>query len=160
MEWLWILLIAILIFIGIDYGRLQVKYRRLIKEVSEDFEFTEYVPQRYIMIGAKKSKYIADLASMDIKAHSKVGVGIKTWIEKAEKGYNKIIFDNADELIIYEYETAQIAQLTKHERDNYAQKIFFDYKLPEGAERAVIKQLGLLDYMVNIGICSEKSGGK
>lgn len=32
--------------------------------------------------------------------------------------------------------------------------------LPEGAERAVIKQLDLVDYMVNIGICSERSGDK
>jgi len=50
--------------------------------------------------------------------------------------------------------------LSPFERDNYEIKLFFDHKLPEGAERTIIKQLGLLDYMINIGICSEKSGGK
>lgn len=72
----------------------------------------------------------------------------------------KVWFENGDELIVYEYGVAQIQKLSKHEKKCFVHKIFFDYMLPEGAERAVIKQLDLVDYMVNIGICSERSGNK
>ena len=112
------------------------------------------------MVSANESQYIAALAAMDIKAHKKVGIGVKVFMDNSKQGITKVDFKNGDELIIYNYERAQIAPLTQNEIKDYALKIFFDYKLPEGAERAVIKQLGLLDYMVNIGICSEKSGGK
>lgn len=157
MEWLWILLIALLVYIGVDHGRLIVKVRRLQQELGEE---EDYTPVRYIMVGADGSKYIADLAAMDIKAHKEAGISVKMFMDNAKQGITKVVFDNRDELIVYNYEKAQIAPLTKREVKDYAQKIFFDYKLPEGAERAIIQQLGLLDYMVNIGICSEKSGGK
>ena len=157
MSWLWILLIAILVYIGVDYGRLMVKTRRLQQELGEEVEYT---PTRYIMVGSNESQYIADLAKMDIQAHKDADIGIKIFMDNAEQGTTKVGFDNGDELIVYNYEKAQIIPLTQNEVKDYAQKIFFDYKLPEGAERAIIQQLGLLDYMVNIGICSEKSGGK
>ena len=157
MEWLWILLIAALAYIGFDYGRLIFKVRRLQQELGEE---EDYTPVRYIMVGVNESQYIADLATMDIKAHKEMGINVKVFMDNAKQGITKVVFENGDELIVYNYEKAQIAPLTKREVKDYAQKIFFDYKLPEGAERAVIKQLGLLDYMVNIGICSEKSGGK
>lgn len=157
MEWLWILLIVVLIYIGVDYGRLIFKVRRLQQEAEVEVEYT---PTRYIMIGSDKSQYITDLAMMDIQAHKDANIDIKIFVDNAEQGTTKVGFDNGDELIVYNYEKAQIAPLTQNEVRDYAQKIFFDYKLPEGAERAIIQQLGLLDYMVNIGICSEKSGGK
>jgi hypothetical protein len=58
------------------------------------------------------------------------------------------------------YDKTQLERLSNDERDGYEIKIFFDHKLPKGAERAVIEQLGLTDYMVTIGICGKKSGGK
>lgn len=112
------------------------------------------------MVGAEGNNYIPELATLDVRAHTSAGIGVKSFIENQEQGYMKTVFENEDELIVYYYDKAQIVTLTQYEINNYSQKLFFDYKLPEGAERAVIKQLGLLDYMVNIGICSEKSGGK
>ena len=112
------------------------------------------------MIKTKDGNYIDDLAQLDIDAHKAAGVEVEQVVRKYEQGYTKTIFLNKDELVIYDYNEAQIVPLTQLELNNYKQKIFFDYKLPKGAERAIIKQLGLLDYMVNIGICSEKSGGK
>ena len=110
------------------------------------------------MIKTKDGNYIDDLAQLDIDAHKAAGVEVGQIVRK--QGYTKTIFLNKDELVIYDYNEAQILPLTQLELNNYKQKIFFDYKLPKGAERAVIKQLGLLNYMVNIGICNEKSGGK
>lgn len=160
MNWQWILLIIALIYIGIDYGRLIVKSRRLEDLVGNSIEYEEYTPTMYIMVGAQGSEYIADLSMMDVKAHQDVGVGISVAIVKEEQGYTKSIFENGDILVVYCYEKAQFAPLTRQERERYAMRLFFDYKLPIGAERAVIEQLGLLDHMIDIGICSEKSGGK
>ena len=161
MQWIGIIMILALIYIGVDYGRLVVKSRRLEQESETTFEFTPYLPTRYIMIDANESQYITDLVTMDVKAHLQAGISIKYSEENKDKGILlKTIFENGDELIVYDYNNAQIAPLTKQEINNYSQKLFFDYKLPKGAERAIIEQLGLVDYMVNIGICSEKSGGK
>lgn len=153
MTWLWILLIGILIFIGIDYGRLVFKYQ-YNKILTPDEE--SYIPRRNIMIGVEGSSYIADLATMDIKAHKDANIDIKFFTDNKDIGCIKTVFENGDELIVYSYEKAKIIPLTQNEVDGYAQKLFFDYQLPEGAERAIIKQLGLLGYMVNIGICGEK----
>ena len=157
MNWMIGFLVALLMYIGFDYGRLMLKNRRLQQSV---FEFEDYTPIRYIMIGATHGKYIGELATLDVKAHTSAGIGIKEYVEDTEHGYVKTVFENKDELIVYDYDKAQITALTQKELNDYAHKLFFDYKLPEGAERAIIKQLGLIGYMVNIGICSEKSGGK
>ena len=154
--WIGLILVIALFYIGFDYGRLIVKNRRLQEECGQ----APYEPTRYIMIGAKGSQHIQDLSMLDVTAHTAIGIGVMYLEDRKNEGYAKTIFENGDELIVYCYEKAQIAPLTKREINDYKHKIFFDYKLPEGAERAIIKQLGLLDYMVNIGICSEKSGGK
>ena len=156
MNWIIMILVALLIYIGFDYGRLTLKSRRQQKECNQAL----YEPTRYIMVGAKGSQYIQDLSMLDVKAHAAVGIGVMHLEDRENEGYVKTVFENGDELIVYCYDKAQIAPLTKREINEYRHKIFFDYMLPEVAERAIIKQLGLLDYMVNIGICSEKSGGK
>lgn len=147
------LLIVALIYIGIEYGTLVFEHRR---QQKDDI----YTPTRYIMIKTRDGNYIDDLAQLDIDAHKAAGVEVEQVVRKHEQGYTKTIFLNKDELVVYDYNEAQILPLTQLELNNYNQKIFFDYKLPKGAERAIIQQLGLLNYMVNIGICSEKSGGK
>jgi hypothetical protein len=110
------------------------------------------------MVSSKESSAIDDLAAMDIKAHVDAGVNMRLHSDKS--GIKHIIFENEDELLIYDYEIAQIVPLTQTEINNYNQKLFFDYNLPEGAERAVIESLGLVGYMINIGICKDKNGGK
>lgn len=158
---LWILLICGLVFIGIDYGRLIIKNRRLEQALVEDVELNPYTPTRYIMICAEPGSCLLDLAEMSVRAHLKSGITIMLQEDKEMTGgYVKTIFGNGDELIVYDYNNAKIEKLTKQERDDYAQRIFFDHKLPEGAERAIIEKLGLVDYMISVGICTKKSGGK
>lgn len=153
MEWLLVILIIGLIYIGIDYGRLVVKSRK-----HQEIQFTSDLPSRHIMIKASASQHIHNLIKMDMEAHKKADISIKVYEDKLDQGIMKIIYDNNDELIIYDYDKAQIVPLKQNEIKDYAHKLFFDYTLPQGAERAIIEQLGLLDYMVNIGICSEKGG--
>lgn len=154
MEWLWILFIIALGYIGFDYGRLILKDRRN----RLDYEFEPYTPIRNIMISSEKSSHVLDLYTMCVQAHTEAAIDVVSSV--IQDGYSKIIFENRDELILYFYDKAKINVLTATEIEDYSQKIFIDSNLPKGAERAVIEQLGLLDYMVNIGICSEKSGGK
>lgn len=158
MTWIWLFLVVLLIYIGFDYGRLIINNRRLQNYVGE--EDTKYTPSRHIMFRSSEGFYISKLAKMSLSAHQIADVGIKSYNEDQDGKYMKIVFDNKDELIVYEYGAMPIDRLSKQEIDNYEHKIFFDYKLPEGAERAIIEQLGLTNYMVNIGICSEKCGGK
>lgn len=159
MFWAGLLLFVILVYIGFDYGRLIIENRRLsMLQAESGIEFTPYIPTKYIMIGTKGATYIQELAQMDIKAHTKAGIGIKSVITAEEKIHT--YFENGDQLLVVNYDKTQLERLSNDERDGYEIKIFFDHKLPKGAERAVIEQLGLMDYMVNIGICGKKSGGK
>ena len=147
-------MLLIAVFLGIEFASLFKEN----KELRESIINTEYIPSRYIMIGAKRSGYIASLATMTMNAHNQAEIGIKCMVCKEEEGYMRTFFENGDELLVYQYEKAPIEPLKQHERDEFCNKIFIDYKLPQGAERAIIEQLGLMDYMVNIGICSEKGG--
>lgn len=146
-----IIIILLLIYVGFDYGRLIVKNRR----IEQELDIFDYVPVRNIMIAAPDGDHIVDLSLMCLSAHHKSGVGVKSLIE--EKHFTRTLFDNGDEMWLIKYdENMSIDALTKHEKEDYANKIFFDYKLPEGAERVIIKQLGLIDYMVNMGFCQKK----
>ena len=93
------------------------------------------------------------LMEMNIQAHLHANVKILSDGEK--DGCRLIVFDNGDEIMIYDRE-AQIVPLMAHERDDFVVKVFVDYELPVGTERAFIEQLGLIDYMVYIGICKSK----
>lgn len=152
MNWILLLMIIGLIYLGIDYGRLLYKIKQ------DNLPWQINFPHRNIFISAKNSDAILHLKEMDIEAHQIAEVGISKRENKL--GLEKIYYENNDELWSYCYEDAQIGALTPIEINNYKIKIFFDNELPDGAIRAVIKDLGLTDYMVNIGICSEKSGGK
>ena len=158
MIWKIVILFILMIYIGFDYGRTVIENRRLKRNIMEQDD--RCTPLRYIMVGTQGSSYITDLAMKSVNAHRAAGVGIKNYEDDNENGYMKVVFDNEDELLVYKYEKAQIASLTKHEINNYEHKLFLACELPIGAERAIVQQLGLMDYMVNIGICSEKSGGK
>ena len=152
--WLGIIMLLALIYIGIEYGCMWKENKRLKENIQE------HTPVRYIMIGAEGSSYIADLSIATVQAHSAAGVGIKCIYEKDEEKMVKTFFENGDELFVYQYGMAAIEALSKEQREGFMNRIFFDYNLPQGAERAIIEQLGLVDYMVNIGICSEKGGKK
>ena len=114
------------------------------------------------MIAANdKGYYITQLASLCIFAHSNADINICNYDNRFDNdGIMQIKFDNGDELLMYNYEKIKITSLSKQDIKNYVNKIFFDYKLPKGAERAIIQELGLSDHLISIGICSEKSGGK
>lgn len=61
------------------------------------------------------------------------------------------VWDNGDEEYLYCYGAQEMKKLARI--GDYETKIFFDSKLPEGAIRATLKDLGLEGYMVQIGIC-------
>jgi hypothetical protein len=154
--WIGVLLIAAVLYVAIDYGRLVIKCRRY----ENNIDFIPEMPTLNIMVTTKNNNCIASLSEMNINAHIDADWGIKAVFNNESTGCIKTYFENEDIQIVYNYENAVIEKLTKAEIDNHILQIFFDNELPEGAERAVIKKLGLLDYMVKIGICSDKNGGK
>lgn len=148
-----IFIIIAIVVIMIDYTRLLLRNREL--EPLAEIE-AQFIPTCNIMVGAGGDSCIQELAMMCAKAHQDAGIGIRITGGSETDGYVMTVFDNGDQLIVYNYEKAQIEELSDFHKRNFAQKVFFDYKLPEGAIRATIEQLGLLDHVVNIGICRDK----
>lgn len=153
MDWIWILLIGCLVYIGIDYGCMvyKTKCRQTV------IEYTPYTPIRHIFIAQGDNSMAEDLFEASIQAHCKAGYKIETERAHVDQKTTYIVWDNGDEELIYFYGTSPIDQLAPAQIKEYEHKLFFDSDLPIGAERAVIKALGLEDYMIQVGICK---GGK
>ena len=100
---------------------------------------------------------MADLYRKAMKAHENAGDNIRLAFNR--DGYIFTAYESGCELRFYNME-AQIDKLTQHEIENYENRVFVDYKLPLGAIRAIIGDLGLRNYMFDFGICDESQGGK
>lgn len=146
-----VLFIASQIWLGWSYGRMWLENKWLKGTVSDD----GYTPVRYIFFSANGSSHAADLAKKCFVSHKNNDIGLLQFDEKDK--CMKVIFANGDELILYD-EGAQINCLEKKEIDGYANKIFVDSKLPQGTERAIIKELGLLNYAVTFGVMTNDKG--
>jgi hypothetical protein len=72
-------------------------------------------------------------------------------------GIRKIVFDNDDEAWYWQYKDGNGEPLAPLERDEYANKLFFDDKLPKETVWDAIEKLGLKNYTVTLGICDERS---
>ena len=153
--WQGLLILAIAIYLGVDYGRLIYQNRKLRDECDLSFEL--YTPVRYIFIGMNDGERVQTLKRMDIEAHVAAKVAMTQHF--LQPGSEKIVYENDDEIFYYEWGSTAIEPLKSTELSSHRTKIFFDIQLPEGAERAVIKALGLTNYMVSIGICDRDYGG-
>lgn len=153
-----VFLVISLLYIAVHHAILCVKYKRLNEEQESQLEDSQ--PTKYIMVSWKNSDYILDLAHNCTRAHLASHIPIHFSDTDEELGRDNTIFENGDQLLVYDYSKARIVPLSKAEINNYSYRLFFDNQLPLGAERAVIQALGLQDYMVSVGICSKKGGGK
>ena len=120
-------------------------------------EYTPYSPIRHIFVARGDNSAARGLYEASIQAHRKAGYKIETEDACVDQKMTHIIWDNGDEELIYVYGISPIDKLAPAQIKEYEHNIFFDSDLPKGAERAVIKALGLEDYMIQIGICK---GGK
>lgn len=147
--WTLISIIALCLFyLVFDYTRL---WLRVKKNEEQVFEFAPYEPKRYIFYGAKDSS-VEYLMEKSIIAHKQGEDEIEIAYRNNRRKY--ILFESGDEIIFYE-EGAKIKRLDKDEINNFANRVFVDYKQPEGAIRALIEDLGLRNYMFGFGICDE-----
>ena len=110
-----------------------------------------------MFIAREGGAQIQELVKLSVQAHSKAGYMVKSTISTDDCFW--MIFENGDKILVYQ-EGAQIERLTPQEINNTVQRLFFDNKLPDSAIRASIEALGLTDYMIKIGLCSDKLGGK
>ena len=156
MSILGVIVIIGLVIIGVLYANMW-KENDALREALEDGVQTIELPLKYIMFCAGPDSGVMELAQAALHAHAFAGVKIKDVVSNKE--CQKTIYENNDELIVYQY-GAKIKPLKRHELNGYTLKIFFDDKLPAGAERVIIKQLGLSDCMVTIGICTNKTKGE
>lgn len=146
--------IVAIVFIGVTYGQALWENRQLRIELG--LEDTEYLPIRYIFVTTKGSKHIQQLIDMSIKARHDVDIKTNCVVDK--NGMVRTIFSNGDEVVVYDFEEAQMLPLLPYDKAHFVHKIFVDSELPDSAARATIERLGLIDYIVSIGICSPKGG--
>ena len=147
-----LILIAALVFLAIDHTRIIIENRRLWKYIEQE----EATRSRNIYIKTKEEDDLIDhLVAVNMEAYDQVQATIvkRYW----NHGCLFVEYDNGDQIIVAQY-GARIGAFPQNSIGNYSHRIFFDYKLPDGAISAVIKDLGLTDYMIQIGICTERSG--
>ena len=149
MNWFLAILISALIYIGIDYGRVIRRARRI------EAEYSPYTPQRLLFFASEEGQHIADLYRKAMQARERAGDNIRLSFNR--EGYICTVYESGDELRFYS-NGESLEKLTKHEIEDYENRVFFDYKLPLGAIRAIIGDLGLRNYMFSFGICDESQG--
>ena len=147
-----LILIAALVFLAIDHARIIIENKRLWTYIEQD----EATRSRNIYIKTKEEDDLIDhLVSVNMEAYDQVQATIvkRYW----NNGCLFVEYDTGDQIIVAQY-GARLGAFPQNSIGNYSHRIFFDYKLPSGAISAVIKDLGLTDYMIQIGICTERSG--
>lgn len=158
MNWLWLILIAALIYIGIDYGRMVYKTRIAQEEV---YQLEPYVPIRNIFVAQQGSQHIQDLIMSSYESHIKNGDMVKSTMADEDKGYTHIWFKSGDEIVSIRYqEDMSIARMKGRKLTDYINRVFFDDELPDSAIRDTVAQLGLKKYMFSFGLVQkEKENG-
>lgn len=156
MSWMYGALIVLLCIIGGIFGW-QVRENRMLKEELEEVEERGYIPTRFIFYKRIDSKYLSEMQTLIFNSRAEAGF---EWTTESKAGYSITKFTNGDELMVFIDGAIEWAPLKKRQIEDYKIKIFLDNQLDKGAERALIEGLGLTDYMVQIGVCSEKNGGK
>lgn len=160
-EWLILaLLVSCCIWVAWSYTKMWFDNKALRQELGDTVEFTQFTPTRYIMLSAQGGAYMMELLSTAMRAHSDGEAHIKSYDIADDNSLIKIKYENGNEIIWLNCDKAPIDVITLTHSDDYAYKLFVDHKLPEGTARALIEHLGLVDYMVSLGICSKSSGGK
>lgn len=156
MSWMYGALIVLLLIIGGIFAW-QVRENRMLKEELEEVEERGYIPTRFIFYKRIDSKYLSEMQTLIFNSRAEAGF---EWTTENKAGYSITKFTNGDELMVFIEGAAEWMPLKKRQIEDYKIKIFLDNQLDKGAERALIEGLGLTDYMVQIGVCSEKNGGK
>ena len=68
------------------------------------------------MVSMQESAYMRDKVHLFINVRKRHHIFIKSYQNEEEAGYHKIVFDNDDELLLYDYEKAKIIALTEYEK--------------------------------------------
>lgn len=160
-EWLILaLLLGCCAWIAWTYTKMWFENKALKEDVGDTIEFSQFTPTRYVMLSAQGSMYMTELMATAVRAHGDGEARIKSYDVSDDNNLIKIKYENGNEIIWLNCDKAPIDTITLTHSDDYAYKLFVDCKLPEGTARALIEHLGLVDYMVSLGICSKSSGGK
>ena len=111
-------------------------------------------PLRKIFIAHADSKELMNLISIAKDTYVTAKDDLDWRVDR--RGYKKFKFKSGDEILVfYHDEKPDVTKLTAQEIRGYKTYLFFDMKLPVGAERAYIEKLGLNGYVIAVGICAD-----
>lgn len=145
-------MISALIFIVVHHTQLLVENRRLMKCIEKNVS----IKSRHIYVMIDDSQYMEKIINFDMEAHDQIMVGIISRFSC--NGITSIEYGNGDQIVIVKYNGKRLQSLPIDTIGDYAHRVFFDYRLPDSAFSATINDLGLTDYMIRVGICTERSG--
>lgn len=142
------LLIACMVYVGWDYGRLILR----CKHLQENDNYTPDIdPSRFIFVQGN-SGIAKKWFETWYDSHSTAGIRLlRTFYRGNVKIY---VFENNDEAWIFNYQDAQMLdRLAPDLIECYKHKMFFDKDLPKEAIGKIIEGMGFEGYLVPVGIC-------
>lgn len=142
------ILLALLVYLGVDYAFLWRRCKQI--EKAQDIE-QEHTPTRYIFIDSRAQDGLANVRDLCAAAHKAAQIDTLSW--DSAVGIEKVYYVNGDEIWNICYEDAQIDRLAPDQIKECSIKIFVNDKLPKEAIYEVIYQLGLQNYAITVGIC-------
>jgi hypothetical protein len=124
-----------------------VKYHRLASS-------GEYIPRRTIFIYNEKTKsQVQKLYNTAIEAHARHGIDT-TIVFTAMDGYKRHCYVNGNEIWFIDVNST-FERLTPDLIHAYNNRVFVGREMPDGAIRACIEKLGLIDFAFTFGYCGE-----
>ena len=147
-----VLIIIIGLFIlAIWHAQTLIENRRLWASIKQN----EETRSRHMYIIANNNSYMNYFINLDMEAYDQMGIA--TMQRYSQNGVLFIEYETGDQIMVINYPEAHISALPAETIGKYAHRLFFDYKLPNSAFRAVIHDLGLDNYFIGVGICTERS---
>ena len=147
-----LLVIGALIFLALHHTRLLIENKRLWTCVEKNTD----TRARNIYVMIDDSQYMEKLINLDMEVHDQMMIGIKNRFSC--HGFASIEYENGDQIMVIKYSGQRLQKLPAETISNHAHRIFFDYRLPDSVFNATINDLGLTDYMIRVGVCTERSG--
>ena len=135
----------------IDYKRLEEEYEDALDETPCSTQVFIYQPG---------SMHMINLIALAVSARTKIGITVMNQRLDHEEKSLVMYFDNGDVIKTFVY-GKKTEPFSEYELSTTRARVFFDAKLPKEAIGAICQELGLQNYVVEIGICDENSiGGK
>lgn len=157
---MWQYIAAYIIIIGLMFVAVHhtiiLWQNKTLKAFIQQQQQEASIPIYFITVCNQTVDYMYKLAALTLGAHQRAKIRVTETYDQG--GICRTSFENGNELVLIDYSQDIDWKMIRDilQTPDKEIKIFFDYKLPVGAERAVIENLDLFDKAITFGYCTEK----